>query len=92
MVSGLGIENIGGLQNMVNRPYPVNYYNPLFRYYTALGNYLVNVYNLVFTIRGVLERDQPDPTGPIGICYPFIRDPSAGRAHFEGLVIPGERG
>jgi hypothetical protein len=89
VISGLGIEKTGGLQNMVNCPYPVNYYNPLFRYDTALGNYLINVHNLVFTIRGVLEPDQPDPTDPvIGIDYPFIRDPSAGRAHFEGLVIP----
>jgi hypothetical protein len=88
-ISGLGLENTGGLQNMVNCPYPVNYYNPLFRYDTALGNYLVNVHNLVFTIRGALEPDQPDPTDDdIGIGYPFIRDPSAGRAHFEGLVIP----
>ena len=37
----------------------------------------------------MLEPDQPDPTDArIGIGYPFIRDPSAGRAHFEGLVIP----
>jgi hypothetical protein len=34
----------------------------------------------------VLEPDQPDPVTTLG--YPFIRDPSAGRAHFEGLVIP----
>ena len=61
VISGLGIEKTGGLQNMVNCPYPVNYYNRLFRYDTALGNYLVNVHNLVFTIRGVLEPDQPDP-------------------------------
>jgi hypothetical protein len=89
VISGLGLEKIGGLQNMVNCPYPVNYYNRLFRYDTALGNYLVNVHNLVFTIRGVLEPDQPDPRAPvIGLKYPFIRDPSAGRAHFEGLVIP----
>jgi hypothetical protein len=89
VISGRGLANIGGLQNMVNCPYPVNYYNPLFRYDTALGNYLVNVHNLVFTIRGVREPDQPDPTDPgIGINYPFIKDPSAGRAHFEGLVIP----
>jgi hypothetical protein len=86
VISGLGIEKTGGLQNMVNCPYPVNYYNRLFRYDTALGNYLVNVHNLVFTIRGVLEPDQPDPVTTLG--YPFIRDPSAGRAHFEGLVIP----
>ena len=89
IISGLGIEKTGGLQNMVNCPHPVNYYNPLFRYDAALGNYLVNIHNLVFTIRGVLEPDQPDPTDPvIGIGYPFIKDPSAGRAHFEGLVIP----
>jgi hypothetical protein len=89
VISGHGLANIGGLQNMVNCPYPVNYYNRLFRYDAALGNYLVNVHNLVFTIRGVLEPDQPNPTNPrIGIGYPFIRDPSAGRAHFEGLVIP----
>ncbi len=89
LISGLGIEKIGGLQNMVNCPYPVNYYNRLFQYDVTLSNYLVNVHNLVFTIRGVLEPDQPDPTDPvIGIGYPFIRDPSAGRAHFEGLVIP----
>jgi len=86
VVSGLGLEKTGGLQNMVNCPYPVNYYNPLFRYDTALGNYLVNVHNLVFTIRGVREPDQPDPVKTLS--YPFIRDPSAGRAHFEGLVIP----
>ena len=86
MISGLGIEKTGGLQNMVNCPYPVNYYNRLFRYDTALGNYLVNVHNLVFTIRGVLEPDQPDPVTTLS--YPFIRDPSAGRAHFEGLVVP----
>ena len=86
VISGLGIERTGGLQNMVNCPYPVNYYNRLFRYDTALGNYLVNVHNLVFTIRGVLEPDQPDPVTTLS--YPFIRDPSAGRAHFEGLVIP----
>jgi hypothetical protein len=89
VISGLGIEETGGLQNMVNCPYPVNYYNRSFQYDVTLGNYLVNVHNLVFTIRGVLEPDQPDPTGPvIGIGYPFIRDPSVGRAHFEGLVIP----
>jgi hypothetical protein len=89
VISGLGLAKIGGLQNMVNCPYPVNYYNRLFRYDTALGNYLVNVHNLVFTIRGVLEPDQPDPRAArIGLKYPFIRDPSAGRAHFEGLVIP----
>ena len=52
---------------MVNCPYPVNYYNPLFRYDAALGNYLVNVHNLVFTIRGVLEPDQPDPKVNIGL-------------------------
>jgi hypothetical protein len=86
VISGLGLAKIGGLQNMVNCPYPVNYYNRLFRYDTALGNYLVNVHNLVFTIRGVLEPDQPDPR--VRLKYPFIRDPSAGRAHFEGLVIP----
>ena len=86
LVSGLGIEKTGGLQNMVNCPYPVNYYNRLFRYDAALGNYLVNVHNLVFTIRGVLEPDQPDPVETLS--YPFIRDPSAGRAHFEGRVIP----
>jgi hypothetical protein len=86
VVSGRGLANIGGLQNMVNCPYPVNYYNCLFQYDTALGNYLVNVHNLVFTIRGVLEPDQPDPVTTL--CYPFIEDPSAGRAHFEGLVIP----
>jgi len=86
VMSGLGLEKIGGLQNMVNCPYPVNYYNRLFRYDTALGNYLVNVHNLVFTIRGVLESDQPDPVKTLS--YPFIKDPSAGRAHFEGLVIP----
>ena len=89
VISGRGLANIGGLQNMVNCPYPVNYYNPLFQYDVTLGNYLVNVHNLVFTIRGVLESDQPNPTdSKIGIGYPFIRDPSAGRAHFEGLVIP----
>jgi len=89
VISGLGLAKIGGLQNMVNCPYPVNYYNRLFRYDTALGNYLVNVHNLVFTIRGVLEPDQPSPRDPrIRLKYPFIRDPSAGRAHFEGLVIP----
>ena len=89
VISGRGLANIGGLQNMVNCPYPVNYYNPLFQYDVTLGNYLVNVHNLVFTIRGVLEPDQPNPTdSKIGIGYPFIRDPSAGRAHFEGLVIP----
>lgn len=89
VISGLGIEETGGLQNMVNCPYPVNYYNRSFQYDVSLGNYLVNVHNLVFTIRGVLEPDQPNPTDPvIGIGYPFIRDPSAGRAHFEGLVIP----
>jgi hypothetical protein len=89
VISGLGLAKIGGLQNMVNCPYPVNYYNRLFRYDTALGNYLVNVHNLVFTIRGVLEPDQPNPRDPrIRLNYPFIRDPSAGRAHFEGLVIP----
>ena len=86
LMSGLGIEKTGGLQNMVNCPYPVNYYNRLFRYDAALGNYLVNVHNLVFTIRGVLEPDQPDPVTTLS--YPFIRDPSAGRAHFEGRVIP----
>ena len=86
IVSGLGIEKTGGLQNMVNCPHPVNYYNPLFRYDAALGNYLINVHNLVFTIRGVLEPDQPDPFKTLG--YPFIKDPLAGRAHFEGLVIP----
>jgi len=86
LISGLGIEKTGGLQNMVNCPYPVNYYNRLFRYDAALGNYLVNVHNLVFTIRGVLEPDQPDPVTTLS--YPFIRDPSAGRAHFEGRVIP----
>jgi len=89
VVSGLGLAKIGGLQNMVNCPYPVNYYNPIFQYDAALGNYLVNVHNLVFTIRGVLEPDQPNPKDPvIGLEYPFIKDPSAGRAHFEGLVIP----
>jgi len=89
VISGQGLAKIGGLQNMVNCPYPVNYYNRLFQYDVTLGNYLVNVHNLVFTIRGVLEPDQPDPTNPgIGIGYPFIRDPSAGRAHFEGRVIP----
>jgi hypothetical protein len=86
LVSGLGVERTGGLQNMVNNPHPVNYYNPLFRYDVALGNYLINVHNLVFTIRGELEADQPDPVKTLG--YPFIEDPSAGRAHFEGLVIP----
>lgn len=86
VISGLGIEKTGGLQNMVNCPHPVNYYNPLFKYDVALGNYLINVQNLVFTIRGVLEPDQPDPVSTLG--YPFIEDPSAGRAHFEGLVIP----
>jgi len=36
----------------------------------------------------VLHAD-PDPRDPvIGLKYPFIKDPSAGRAHFEGLVIP----
>src|SRR5215467_2351547 len=89
VISGQGLAKIGGLQNMVNCPYPVNYYNRLFKYDVTLGNYLVNVHNLVFTIRGVLEPDQPDPTNPgIGIGYPFIKDPSAGRAHFEGRVIP----
>ena len=74
---------------MVNCPYPVNYYNRSFQYDVTLGNYLVNVHNLVFTIRGVLEPYKPYRTDPvIGIGYPFIRDPSAGRAHFEGLVIP----
>ena len=72
---------------MVNCPYEVNYYNPRFQYDAALGNYLVNVHNLVFTIRGVFEPDQPNPKD-IGLQYPFIKDPSAGRAHFEGLVIP----
>lgn len=86
LISGLGIEKTGGLQNMVNCPHPVNYYNPLFKYDVALGNYLINVQNLVFTIRGVLEPDQPDPVSTLG--YPFIEDRSAGRAHFEGLVIP----
>jgi hypothetical protein len=104
LISGLGIANTGGLQNMVNCPYPVNYYNPLFQYDVALGNYLINVHNLVFTIRGVLKPNQPDPvttidpvtsmdpynTASAGMPggYPFIYDPSAGRAHFEGLVIP----
>ena len=89
VISGLGLAKIGGLQNMVNCPYPVNYYNRLFQYDVTLGNYLVNVHNLVFTIRGVLEPDQPDPRDPvIGLKYPFIKNPSAGRAHFEGLVIP----
>jgi hypothetical protein len=88
MISGLGIEKTGGLQNMVNCPYPVNYYNPLFQYDVALGNCLVNVHNLVFTIRGVLEPDQPDPVATLE--YPFINDPTAGRAHFEGLVIPAK--
>jgi hypothetical protein len=89
VISGPGLAKIGGLQNMVNCPYPVNYYNGLFQYDTALGNYLVNVHNLVFTIRGVLEPDQPNPrNGVKGLKYPFIKDPSAGRAHFEGLVIP----
>src|SRR5215469_6595327 len=84
VISGRGLANIGGLQNMVNCPYPVNYYNRLFQYDAALGNYLVNVHNLVFTIRGVREPDQPDPKDPvIGLEYPFIKDPSAGRAHFE---------
>jgi hypothetical protein len=86
VISGLGLAKIGGLQNMVNCPYPVNYYNRLFQYDVTLGNYLVNVHNLVFTIRGVLEPDQPDPRDLLK--YPFIKDPSAGRAHFEGLVIP----
>lgn len=85
VISGLGVENTGGLQNMVNCPHPVNYYNPLFRYDVAIGNYLINIHNLVYTIRGELESDQPDPTT---LGFPFIKDPSAGRAHFEGLAIP----
>jgi hypothetical protein len=40
----------------------------------------------VFTIRGVLKPDQANPVTTFG--YPFIKDSSAGRAHFEGLVIP----
>ncbi len=87
LISGLGIEKIGGLQNMVNCPYPVNYYNRLFQYDVTLSNYLVNVHNLVFTIRGVLEPDQPDPTDPvIGIGYPFIRDPVIHSSRIHQLV------
>jgi hypothetical protein len=84
LISGSGIDATGGLQNMVNCPYPANYYNSLFKYDVALGNYLINVHYLVFTIRGVLEKDQPNPEN---FGYPFIYDESAGRAHFESLVI-----
>lgn len=81
---GDGLIKTGGLQNMVNCPFPVNYYNPLFKYDVVLGNYLINVHNLVFTIRGILQADQPHPST---FDYPFILDESAGRAHFEGLVV-----
>lgn len=84
-ISGVGIEKTGGLQNMVNNPYPVNYYNPLFQYDVAIGNYLINVHNLVFTIRGTLQKDQPDP---IIFNYPLI--PDKGRAHFEGFIYPSK--
>lgn len=84
LISGSGIEGTGGLQNMVNCPYHINYYNPLFKYDVALGNYLINVHYLVFTIRGVLEKDQLDPRD---FGYPFIYDKSAGRAHFESKLI-----
>ncbi len=70
---------------MVNCPYPLNAANPLLKYDVALGNYLINIQNLLFTVKGVLESDQPDPSN---FDYPFIEDPKAGRAHFEGLVAP----
>lgn len=84
IISGLGIEKSGGLQNMVNCPHPVNYNNPLFKYDVILGNYLINVHYLVFTIRGVLEKDQPHPKT---LNYPFIYDKTAGRAHFESKLV-----
>jgi hypothetical protein len=74
------------LQNLVNCPNPIYMSNPIFNYDVVLGNYLTNVQNLVFTIRGTLEADQPDPVATFG--YPYINDPTAGRAHWEGLVVP----
>ena len=83
-ISRTGPDKTGGLQNMVNCPYPVNYYNDIFKYDVALGNYLVGVKYLVFTIKGVLEKDQPDPKT---FDYPYIFDKSSGRAHFESSLI-----
>ena len=70
---------------LINCPYPLYQANINLQYEVPAANYLEEIYVLVWTIRGVLESDQPDPVATFG--YPFINDPTAGRAHFESLVL-----
>ena len=48
VISNLGIQKTGGLQNMVNCPYPVNYYNPIFQYSNMM--LLLEIILLMFVI------------------------------------------
>lgn len=73
---------LGG--EMVNCPYPLNFFNPILEYDVALGNYLVDVHNLYFGIQGTLEADQLDPQS---FGYPAVI-PAEGRAHFVGKIAP----
>ena len=80
------VNSIGlPVSSFINTPYPLWIGNPALSYDVPLANYIVDPHVLCWTIRGVLQDDQPDPVATFG--YPFIYDPSYGRARFEGLVI-----
>ena len=58
---------------LINCPYPLYQANINLQYEAACSKLFRGNICLVWTIRGVLESDQPDPVATFG--YPFINDP-----------------